>query len=119
MDKKLVGLVGAMSAALPMTAAQSATTVEFERTMSVQSYAELLAPVPNARALLETADALAQRARETAAGREQVAQWGGYYYHHHHHHHNNYWRRRRYHHHHHHHHHHWYHHHHHHHHYYW
>jgi hypothetical protein len=85
--------------------------------LSPTSYAELLQPIPNAVALLKTADEMEAAARASQAGepgaQTQLAQY--WYHHHHHHHHNNYWRRRYYHHHHHHHHHWRYHHHHHHH----
>jgi len=78
--------------------------------LNARSYSELLQPIPNAIALLMTADSVNGTPGKTES--EPDVQLAQYYYHHHHHHHY-----RRYHHHHwyHHHHHHWYHHHHHHH----
>lgn len=118
MDKKIAGLVGAISALAPMGAMGPAAAKIVADVLSPTSYAELLQPIPNAVALLKTADEMEAAARASKAGepgaQTQLAQY--WYHHHHHHHHNNYWRRRYYHHHHHHHHHHWrYHHHHHHH----
>lgn len=132
MDKKTVGLVGAISA-LPLVApAPAAESRTLDEVMSPRSYAELLQPIPNAAALLAEA-----KAREAAQSepRIQTAQYYGdpyygygygfygpyrrpWYHHHHHHHHHHHWNggwgwgygygpRRYYHHHHHHHHHHW------------
>jgi hypothetical protein len=112
MDKKIAGLMGAVSALATMTAMEAARAQNVTEVLSARSYAELLQPIPNAVALLMAADAVnAARAKGEAGQNPNVklAQYG-YDYHHHHHHH------RWYHHHHHHHHHHWYHHHHHHHH---
>lgn len=111
MDKKIVGLVGALSAlAAPETVqAMPATGPNVNDVLRVQSYAELLDPIPNAVALLRAADA----APAPEAGSVQQVQYYYHHHHHHHHHHHGYWRpyyyyypRPYYHHHHHHHHHH-------------
>jgi hypothetical protein len=114
MDKKIVGLVGAMSALASLSPAQAATQAapDPSEVLRAGSYGELLAPIPNALALLQAIDA-AQT--EAADGKVELAQ---YYHHHHHHHHHRFYRPRvyiappriyrRYHHHHHHHHHHGY-----------
>lgn len=114
MDKKIAGLLGAVASVATLGGvAQATPAVPANDQMAVRSYADLLAPVPNALEALK-ADNLAQ-ANEPNGDEMQVAQ---YYYHHHHHHHR-YFRRyphhhhhviirryRRYYHHHHHHHHH-------------
>jgi hypothetical protein len=98
MDKKIVGLIAAVSGLGTFGVAQASTpAADVERVMHPQSFAELLEPVPNATELLKAAGEV--RAPDNA--NVQVAWW------HHHHHHHWYWR--------HHHHHHWWHHHHHHH----
>jgi hypothetical protein len=105
MDKKIAGLVGAISALAPMGATDPAAAKSVAEVLNPTSYTQLLQPIPNAVALLKAADeAQAARARAEAerTSNAQVAQW--FYPHHHHHHHNNYWRRRYRHHHHHHHH---------------
>ncbi|WP_024882037.1 hypothetical protein [Methylosinus sp. LW3] len=132
MDKKTVGLFGAISA-LPLAAATPAAEARtLDEVMSPSSYAELLQPIPNAAALLK--EAMAREASQPEPG-IQTAQYygdpynGGYGYsypyyrrwrhhpHHHHHHHHHGWGwggggyyygpPRYHHHHHHHHHHHW------------
>ena len=82
MDKKVVGLVGAVTALVVPEAAQAlpANSPSISEVMNVQSYAELLDPVPNARALLREADA-------AAAQQPKVEKTQYYYGHHHHHHH--------------------------------
>ena len=105
MDKKVAGLVGAISAVSAMGAIPPASAKDVVEVMTPRSYAELLQPIPNAVALLQ-ADDLARDRSE--GGNVQLAQW-------HHHHHHRWWRRYRHHHHHHrwwrryhhHHHHHW------------
>jgi hypothetical protein len=116
MDKTLAGLIGA--AGLLATSAQAATPppVTISDVMQVQSYADLLKPIPNATELLRASDAAQARIAESdAAGEAKITpvQWWWYdrrYRYHHHHHHRYWWYH---HHHHHHHHHHYYHHHHH------
>jgi hypothetical protein len=102
MDKKIVGLVGAMASLASMDSAQAATESALSPTkfVAARTYGELLDPIPNAVALLRAADEAGTSAPR-GEGDVQVAQ---YYHHHHHHHHHRY--RRSYHHHHHHHHHH-------------
>jgi hypothetical protein len=108
MDKKLAGLLGAVAGLATIGSAQAATgpTADSSEAMQASSYADLLAPVPNAKEALKADD----EARAQQAAKVELAQYYYYYgppfysYHHHHHHHH--WRRY-YHHHHHHHHHHW------------
>lgn len=101
MSEKLVLLAGAAA-----IAAVGALPAEAEPapSLAVNSYAELLRPIPNASAELAAMDAVSR----PPEARVELAQ---YYYHHHHHHHHH-WRRYPwpvpYHHHHHHHHHHYY-----------
>lgn len=101
MDKKIVGIVGALTAfgGVGVATAAPAQAPTVADVMEVQSYADLLQPIPNALALLQASDA-AQKAKEQAAGDgEDKANVELARYHHHHHHH---WRRRHHHHHHHH-----------------
>ena len=99
MDKKIAGVIAAVSAVIPMAAAHaSVTPTEVRQAMTANSFAELLQSVPNAAAILEADDQM--RAQAQAATPDVQVAW------HHHHHHSWWW---------HHHHHHWYHHHHHHH----
>jgi hypothetical protein len=114
MDKTLAGLIGA--AGLLATSAQAATAPQaaLNDAMQVQSYADLLKPIPNATELLKASDAAqATRAGSDVAGQMEITpvQWWYYrryhhhhlhhWYYHHHHHHNDYYRHRYYHHHHH------------------
>lgn len=112
MDKKIAGLLGTVAGLATMASAQAASgpASSASGTPQASSYAELLAPIPNAVALLKADDARAQQSPETG-GEARLAQ--GYYapyqqpyyrHHHHHHHHQNYYRRYSHHHHHHHHH---------------
>jgi hypothetical protein len=91
MDKTLAGLLGAVSAlALASPSHAAATTNDLESAMSASSYADLLQPIPNARALLQVAAAQdAQEPGFDAGAVEQVQ-----YHHHHHHHHHHRWHRR-------------------------
>jgi hypothetical protein len=113
MDKKIAGLLGAVAGLATMSAAQAAIdpAPDPSKALKASSYADLLAPVPDAVALLEADNAArAQKSAEPAADDLQVAQYPygapypypPYAYHHHHHHHHHH---RRYSHHHHHHHH--------------
>lgn len=117
MEKKIAGLLGAMVTLGAFNAAEAAPIPSPAPTdvLRANSFADLLEPIPNATALLQTVDesAPSPSANENA----QLAQFYGYHHHHHHHHHHA-WRRYysphvlvvppryRYHHHHHHHHHH-------------
>ena len=110
MDKKIAGLLGAVSALATMTAMEAARAQSVTDVLSARSYAELLQPIPNAVALLMAAEAADAARAKGEAGQDpnvKLAQ-DGYDHHHHHHHHHHRWY-------HHHHHHHSYHHHHHHH----
>ncbi len=93
MDKKLAGLVGALSAVAPLGMAQAAPTLP-QSTLKADSFAGLLAPIPNAGTQLEASNALL-----VERGNQAKVEQAQYYYHHHHHH---FFHRRFYHHHHHH-----------------
>ncbi len=108
MDKKIAGLLGAVAALGTMGGAQAAPMPT--DTMQANSYADLLAPVPNAMAALQADNAA--RSRPSADERADGVQVAEYYHHHHHHHrrviiirrhHHHHHHYRRYHHHHHHH----------------
>jgi len=90
MDKKIVGLVGAISGLVSLNTAQAAPiTPPSEREISgAKSYAELLDPIPNALSLLRVADAAAAAAARQSSGRNPNVKL--VYDHHHHHHHHNY-----------------------------
>jgi hypothetical protein len=109
MDKKLAGLLGAVAGLAVMNSAQAAISPAAtpSEALHASSYADLLAPIPNAVALMQADDAARgqQSTAEALVGAE-VAQ--GYYYGHpyyrpryHHHHHHRYYRPRHHHHHHH------------------
>ena len=58
MDKKIVGLVGAISGLMSLSTAQATALPPTETALpSAQSFGELLDPIPNAAALLRIADA--------------------------------------------------------------
>ena len=102
MDKKLVGLIGAVAGLATAGGAQAAIDPPApSEALHASSYADLLAPIANPVELLKADNA----AREQQAADFQVAQgyypyygnypYSGYYnypYYHHHHHHNNYYR---------------------------
>ena len=95
MDKGIVGLLGAAGAVAVAGGAQAASQpVSLEAAMRVESYADLLKPIPNALVLRQSLD------EAQAANPAQPEVMTIQYYHHHHH---RYYRRRFYHHHHHHH----------------
>jgi hypothetical protein len=115
MDKKIVGLLGAVGALASLNGAQAATSPDPTEVLRATSYAELLEPIPNAAEKLRAVD------ETQSAPNVQTAQlvFGYHHHHHHHHHHHGFYRGygprvfiapgyryRRYHHHHHHHHHH-------------
>lgn len=79
MDKKIAGLLGTVAGLASVTSAQATTSPGFNLSDSLQasSYAELLAPIPNAVALLKADDAA--RAQKTKP-REGVQIAQGYYY---------------------------------------
>src|ERR1700732_2032728 len=95
MDKKVAGLVGAVSAFATMTAVEAARAREATEVLNARSYAELLQPIPNAVALLMAADAVNAARAKGEAGQDpnvKLAQYYPYgYYHHHHHHHHHRW----------------------------
>jgi hypothetical protein len=118
MDKKIAGLLGAVAAFGTLNGAEAAPapTPDPSEALKVNSYAELLEPIPDAVKVLRAIEE--QSPVKPWEDNIKVAQW--YHHHHHHHHHHGYWRHhhhgyyvprvyvipRRYHHHHHHHHHH-------------
>lgn len=113
MDKKIAGLLGAAAGLATISAAQAAIAPapDPSKPLKASSYADLLAPIPDAVALLEADNATrAQKAAEPVADDLQVAQYPyaapypypPYAYHHHHHHHHHHYRRYSHHHHHHH-----------------
>ena len=125
MEKKVAGLLGAVAALGALNGAQASPAPAANPgppdTLKVNSYADLLEPIPNALKVL--AEIEAQAPVKPWEDNVKVAQF--YYHHHHHHHHHGYYRhhhhgyyggprvyvvppRRYYHHHHHHHHHHGY-----------
>lgn len=97
------GLAGAIFGALMTSHAQAAqaSPEALNSVMQAESYADLLAPIDNAVALLRTSDNIQSGEANSSDASIELAQY--YYYHHHHHHHHHYYH----HHHHHHHHHHW------------
>jgi hypothetical protein len=116
MDKKIAGLLGAVATLGTFGASEAAPAPAPTDVLRANSFADLLAPIPNAAAQLQAIDESAPV--QSPEGNVQVAQF--YHHHHHHHHHSQYrryderrvivvpprYRRDRYHHHHHHHHHH-------------
>ena len=118
MDKKIAGLVGAITAGASLDIAQAAlaATPNVTEILRPRSYEELLKPIPNAVTLLRAVEAAKAAGLRAGAdsGRTpnvQQAQYYPYYpyyypyYHHHHHHHHSYYPYYHHHHHHHHHHH--------------
>jgi hypothetical protein len=107
MDKKTAGLLGVVAGLASMGAAHAASTpaVNPAEALQATSYADLLAPVQNAVAVMRADDAA--RARQAPSeGDVELAQYYGpppYYHHHHHHHHHHHAYYRHHHHHHHHH----------------
>jgi|ERR1700722_10509665 hypothetical protein len=96
MDKKIVGVIGAITglAAMDQAAQATPTATPAPDMMNARSYAELLDPIPNAVAALRASDAAAPRETQAVGGLNgdtQVAGWHhhhhGYHHHHHHHHH--------------------------------
>jgi hypothetical protein len=82
MDKKIAGLLGAVAAVSTMTGAQAATQpASTSGALQASSYADLLAPVPNAVAALNADNAALAQVPPVEG--VKLAQ----YHHHHHHHH--------------------------------
>jgi hypothetical protein len=89
MDKKIAGLLGAVATLGTLNAAQAAPApapVPAD-TLQANSFADLLEPIPNAKALLQAIDE--QAPAQSAKDNVQLAQ-----FHHHHHHHHHHVRRR-------------------------
>ncbi len=112
MEKTTVGLLGAVAGLAAVGSAQAADAPAHNpsEALHAASYADLLAPIPNAVALMKADDAV--RTQVPAAGYAgDVELVDGYYYnpytpnYHHHHHHHHHHHQAYYHHHHHHHHH--------------
>ncbi|HLH90555.1 MAG TPA: hypothetical protein VKX28_19045 [Xanthobacteraceae bacterium] len=100
MDKKIVGVIGAITGLAAMDqGAQATPATQTPDPMNVRSYAELLDPIPNALAALRAAD-MAAAQDQAVDGQQGNVQVAGYHHHHH-----SRWRSRWWHHHHHHHHH--------------
>jgi len=95
MDKKIVGVIGAVAGLAALDSAAQATPVaQPAPDLNARSFADLLDPIPNAVAALRASDAAASReAQEHTAngpnGDVQVAGWHHHHrrWHHHHHHH--------------------------------
>ena len=85
MDKKIAGLLGAMTA-LGTASPSLAAPAPQPDPMAAGSYADLLKPIPNASALLAASDAAA-RVGASVDG-EATLQKAQFYYNQHHHHHN-------------------------------
>ena len=96
MDKKITGLLGAISSLAAAHGAQAATPVapSAKEVMAARSYADLLESIPNALALLRADDEVkAEAARQRESRDVKVAQffYPYHHHHHHHHHHHNHW----------------------------
>ncbi|MFZ2006681.1 MAG: hypothetical protein WAV02_16465 [Stellaceae bacterium] len=83
MDKRTAGLLGAVASIAAIGPAQAATPA----LPKPPSYADLLAPIPNAVALLKADD----HARAQNPAPLKLAQYHDHHHHHHHHHHHNWW----------------------------
>ncbi len=93
MDRRIAGVIGAvsaLSAALPAHAASEAP-LTIESVMQVNSYADLLRPIPNAAALLTETDAATRPTVEDVQyyyhRRRRHYHHHDHHHHHHHHHH--------------------------------
>ncbi|MHB8885906.1 MAG: hypothetical protein ACYC5H_12675 [Methylovirgula sp.] len=89
MYRKIIGLIGAMTAFVAPQAvrAQPAATPSATEVLNVQSYGDLLDPIPNAASVLRAIDSAPRPARV-----QKVQYYGqDHHHHHHHHHHNGYW----------------------------
>jgi hypothetical protein len=80
MEKSIAGMIGAV-AALAVASPSMAAPNDLQAALSARSYADLLQPIPNARALLEQDDV----ADESDAP-VQTVQYQDHHHHHHHHH---------------------------------
>jgi len=110
MDRKTAGLLGAVVGLATMGSAQAANVPAANpaEALHASSYADLLAPVQDAVALMQADDALRAQEPATPAGNVEDADYynpgyGPAYHHHHHHHHHHHQAYNHHHHHHHHH----------------
>ncbi len=91
MDKKIVGVIGAITGLAALDSAAQATPAAQPSPdlMNARSFAELLDPIPNAVAALRASDAATARETQEQAvgGLNGDVQVAGYRHHHHHHHH--------------------------------
>jgi hypothetical protein len=113
MDKKIVGLLGAVAGLATMSTAQAATgpAPDAAEAPQASSYADLLAPISNPAAVLKADNAAREKAAE-GLNEVELAQayyypyysapygYPAYRYHHHHHHHHHHAARHHHHHHH-------------------
>jgi hypothetical protein len=81
LDKKIVGLLGAVAALGTVSSTEAAPLSPPAEVLQANSYADLLTPIPNAGAILQAMDQ--QEGAGSGTARVQLAQ----YHHHHHHHH--------------------------------
>jgi hypothetical protein len=81
MDKKIVGLLGAVATLGTFNAADAVPAPAPADILRANSFADLLEPIPNAAALLQAVD------ESTPAPASENVQLAQYYHHHHHHHH--------------------------------
>ena len=80
MDKMIAGLLGAMAGAAGIVPAHAATAAPLAPdTTNVMSYADLLAPVPNAQAALRADDTAKAAARANEMAGVQMVQYYYYY----------------------------------------
>jgi hypothetical protein len=96
MDKSIAGLLGAVSAlALAGPSHAAVSSNDLESALSASSYADLLKPIPNAKALLDIASAQDEQApsQEAAFDPNAVEPVQYHHHHHHHHHHHRYYHR--------------------------
>ena len=97
MEKSALGLIAALGAMLPMTAANAAVTPEeAHRVIQPTSVSDLLEPIPDA---LRVINALAAEPKIASEGTQVTQLYFGFghhhhhhnHYYHHHHHHHHYW----------------------------
>jgi hypothetical protein len=89
MDKKLVGLLGAVATLATMDAVHAAPEPAQApaEVLKASSFDDLLKPIPNAAQVLRAIDERGPVKAADASSNVQVAQFVYPYYHHHHHHH--------------------------------
>ncbi len=81
MERKIAGLLGAAAALGTLNAAQAAPAPDPSDSLKVNSYADLLEPIPNALAVLQAIEE-----KQPVKPWEDNVQLAQFYYHHHHHH---------------------------------